>query len=81
MSNFKRKIAQIKILRKTFESKGNIINDSTKCTYCGLCQKTCPVSAITVSKNPKKWSIEHDICVRCTHCVMKCPTKALTLQK
>ena len=81
MSNLKRKISQIKILRKMVESKGNIVNDSDKCIYCGLCQKTCPVNAITVSRNEKKWSIEHEFCVRCTHCVAKCPTKALTLKK
>ncbi len=81
MSNLKRKISQIKILRKMVESKGNIVNDSDKYIYCGLCQNRCPVNAITVSRNEKKWSIEHEFCVRCTHCVEKCPTKALTLKK
>lgn len=81
MSKFKRKIAQIKILRKIFEAKGTILNDSKKCTYCGLCEKVCSVTAITVSRNQKDWNIDHNICARCTHCVVTCPTKALTLQK
>lgn len=81
MSNLKRKFAQIKFLRKVFESKGNIINDRTKCIYCGLCEKVCSVNAIAVSKDQKNWSVEHNVCVRCTHCIATCPTKALTLQK
>ncbi|WP_442970891.1 4Fe-4S binding protein [Romboutsia sp. 1001713B170207_170306_H8] len=46
-----------------------------KCTHCTLCEKTCPVNAITVSRKDKNWSIDHNICVRCTHCVAKCPKK------
>lgn len=81
MSTFKRKIAQIKFLRKIFEAKGTITHESNKCTYCGLCQNICSVSAINVSRNPNTWSIENNICARCTHCVHVCKAKALILQK
>lgn len=80
MSNFKRKIAGIKILRKVFESRGQISYNCDKCIHCTLCQKTCPVNAITVSRKNKEWNIDNNICVRCTHCVSKCPTKALYLK-
>lgn len=80
MTNFRRKIAQLKVLRKVFESRGQISYNRDKCIYCTLCEKTCPVNAITVSRKAKSWSIDHNICVRCTHCVAKCPTKALSLK-
>lgn len=80
MANFKRKIAQLKVLRKIFESRGQISYKYDKCIHCTLCEKTCPVNAITVSRKDKNWSIDHNVCVRCTHCVAKCPTKALSLK-
>lgn len=79
MKNFKRKIAQMKIIRKISEAKGNVINDESKCVHCGLCQKVCSVDAISVSKDQKSWNIEHNICVRCTHCISVCPKNSLTL--
>lgn len=80
MINFKRKISQLKLLRKIFESRGQISHNCDKCTYCTLCEKICPVNAITVSRKDKNWNIDHNVCVRCTHCVAKCPTKALSLK-
>ncbi|MBK1810154.1 4Fe-4S dicluster domain-containing protein [Clostridium sp. YIM B02505] len=78
--NFKRKIAKLKILRKISEAKGHIRNDSSKCVYCGLCEKVCPVEAISVFKeDPKSWNIEHNVCMRCTRCVSVCPKKSLAL--
>lgn len=80
MTNLRRKIAKTKVLRKIFESRGQIAHNYDKCIYCMLCEKTCPVNAITVSRKDKNWSIDHNICVRCTHCVSKCPTEALSLK-
>lgn len=79
MKNLKRKIAQMKIIRKISESKGTIINDTNKCVYCGLCHKVCSIDAISVSNDSKSWNIEHNLCVRCTHCVSICPKNSLTL--
>ncbi len=44
-----------------------------QCTFCGLCQKVCPVGAIVV----KDESLEYDIekCVYCGRCFTRCPQK------
>lgn len=81
MSALKRRLSQMKLIRKLAEAKGTISNDYSKCIYCGHCQRICSVEAITVSKHPKSWSIDHNLCVRCTHCIAICPRKALTLEK
>lgn len=55
-----------------------IINDREKCVYCGLCAKNCPVSAITVDRANKQWSINQEACVSCGTCVENCPKKCLS---
>lgn len=81
MKGFKRKIAQLKILRKKFESRGKIKNNKELCIYCGLCENMCPVQAIKVYKKEKIWELDQSICVRCSHCVSKCPKDALLLER
>ncbi len=81
MSKLIRKIGQIKILRKKLEARGHISHDENKCTYCSLCEKKCPVDAISVSKEDTKWSIDNGVCIRCKTCVLNCPTKALDLKE
>lgn len=40
------------------------------CNKCGLCEKNCPVKAITNDKINKR-------CIRCLRCVKNCPKNAL----
>ncbi len=61
--------------------KGNITYTPTypkvnqdKCIKCGLCEKTCPYFAITVSE---KVSIDLEKCFGCGLCESTCPTKAI----
>lgn len=80
MGNLIRKIGQIKVLRKKLEARGHISHNEDKCTYCSLCEKKCPVDAISVAMEGKMWSIDNSVCIRCKTCVLNCPTKALDLK-
>ena len=42
-----------------------------KCVGCGMCQRICAHSAITITD--KKAFIDHNKCVGCGRCVEKCP--------
>ncbi len=46
-----------------------------KCVGCGMCQKICAHSAITITD--KKASINHDKCVGCGRCIGICPHDAV----
>ena len=37
--------------------RGHIENDISKCILCGMCMRSCPSSAITVSKPAYSWKI------------------------
>jgi ech hydrogenase subunit F len=57
--------------------KLNIVID--QCIYCGICQRKCPTAAITVTKEPKAWTIDPMRCISCNACVEVCPKKCLVL--
>lgn len=55
--------------------KGALTPDWTpeNCTYCGLCQKTCPSNAITVESKAKTLTFDKAGCISCGRCVKSCP--------
>ena len=53
-------------------SRGHIEIDIDDCIMCGMCQRKCPSSAITVDRNEKTWSINRDECVQCGACIDAC---------
>ncbi len=61
MKVFRRKISQLRILRKIFEARGKITNNKEQCVYCGICEKACPVQAIQVSRKEKKWELDQGV--------------------
>ena len=50
--------------------------DEDKCKACGLCQKSCPVSAIE-GEGREKRTINQDKCIKCTTCIKACPFHAI----
>lgn len=46
------------------------------CKGCGLCQKNCPVNAIS-GEGREIRQINQDICIKCGTCLTKCPFKAI----
>ena len=69
----------LKILQNMLQKRGDIVNDSSKCVYCGMCAK-CHHKAITVDAKNKTWKLDTEKCVRCKNC-LKCSKNALSIVK
>ena len=48
--------------------------DMDLCDFCGMCQKVCPVNAISIVKD--KINIDENLCIYCNACVKVCPQNA-----
>lgn len=59
--------------------RGCVRFDDKNCIYCGICQKRCPTSSITVNKAESTWSIDHFDCIQCASCVRECPKGCLSM--
>ena len=59
--------------------KGQVAIAPDDCIVCGICQKTCPCSAITVDKKARTWSINRFRCVQCGSCIAACPKDCLSM--
>lgn len=46
------------------------------CIACGKCEKVCPVHAIKIGDNKKRYIIK-SMCISCGRCVKACPTLAI----
>jgi len=65
----------------TERTRGHVQNNMEKCILCGICEKTCPATALTVEKEARTWTIDRFSCVQCMACVRVCPprTQSLTM--
>ena len=59
--------------------KGTVLNDTSLCILCGICQKRCPADAIEVDKASRSWSIDRFRCVQCASCIRECPKHCLSM--
>lgn len=57
--------------------KGHVVIEEQACILCGICQKTCPCSAISVDKKERTWAINSYQCVQCSMCIRACPKGCL----
>ena len=55
------------------------IIDSEKCTVCGACVETCPVSVFE-KKGDKVEVTKADDCIGCRACEAACPAKAIKVE-
>ncbi len=53
--------------------------DEAICARCKLCEQTCPIDAIMISK--ERCRIDYRKCVRCLCCQEVCPYKAITIRR
>jgi ferredoxin len=51
--------------------------DSEKCVGCGLCEETCPLSAISVEETARVDPIR---CIGCGRCADECPQGAISME-
>ena len=58
---------------------GKPVNDPSKCVYCGICAKKCPMEAITVDRATKTWKLDEDKCIACGTCANSCPKKCIVM--
>jgi len=53
-------------------TRGSVVIDIGKCTFCTLCEKKCPTDAITMDRNTRSWTIDRLRCIQCKACVDAC---------
>ena len=59
----------------------HVKNDIEKCLFCGRCEHSCPMQAITIDRKTRKWTIDREKCVACGVCAENCPAKCLTMKE
>ncbi len=59
--------------------------DTSLCNGCGLCERACPIDAVSLPvppdgrKRDRRCLVDEDYCLGCGACALKCPTGALRL--
>ena len=59
----------------------HVKNDIEKCLFCGRCEHSCPMQAITINRKTRKWTIDREKCVACGVCAENCPAKCLVMKE
>ncbi len=54
--------------------------DEEKCEGCGLCEKGCPIGAVS-KIGDKMYAIDESKCIKCDACFAACPDKFKAVQK
>ena len=59
--------------------RGHLECDIDTCILCGMCQRACPVGAITVDRKAGDWKLEPYMCISCASCTYECPKNCLSM--
>ncbi len=59
------------------EVRGELKNEGSVCTLCGVCAVKCPSQCIVVDKKNATWQWDPFACVYCGVCVDSCKTGSL----
>jgi uncharacterized protein (DUF362 family)/NAD-dependent dihydropyrimidine dehydrogenase PreA subunit len=51
-----------------------------RCTLCGVCERACPVKAITLDERANVAKVDDSPCIRCYCCHEVCPQAAIDLE-
>lgn len=60
-------------------TRGMVQNEIESCIFCRMCERNCPTSALSVSKEMNEWEIDSLKCCLCRRCVEVCPVKCLCM--
>lgn len=60
-------------------TRGQVVNAIDQCSFCGLCRRKCPTTAIRVERESRIWEIERLQCIACGNCCEACPKQCLSL--
>ena len=63
------------------ENPHHVKNTIEKCLFCGRCEHSCPMQAITINRKTRQWTIDREKCVACGVCAENCPAKCLTMKE
>ena len=72
------------------KAKGSLVNDISKCSGCGECEKICPtqcikVESVSLKDLGREWVARFDIdlasCIFCGLCTEVCEPQSLTMSK
>ena len=61
------------------QMRGHLVNDIDVCILCGMCQRVCPVGAITVDRKAGDWTVDPYRCIQCASCTHECPKNCLSM--
>lgn len=54
-----------------------IIQNSTRCTHCGVCITICPAEALILDPYTRKVHFYENKCIACELCLPACPLRAM----
>jgi NAD-dependent dihydropyrimidine dehydrogenase PreA subunit len=77
-------LAMHKILPKPLDfwaTNFHAVVDKNTCKGCGICEESCQVGAVSISKKERYAVVKLDRCIGCGVCVTKCPTESISLFK